>query len=185
MVCGKCKFEFCWMCLTSYKGYKHQNPQNYCPIRRFILSLFLMFLISMLNMKIVGQSETILAIEIILLRFLAVLFSVDSWILTLYFVEMRTINAITTSRRAYRSWDRTTKRKMKTGFLIVLLICEVAFRIFYAQAFVRSDDFALGMILLGIQTLIGGIFFIYKFSSRRLRNAIKRLLWLPFYFIRD
>lgn len=31
MKCEKCKYEFCWHCLGSYKGYRHEN-EWICPV---------------------------------------------------------------------------------------------------------------------------------------------------------
>ncbi|CAI2371024.1 unnamed protein product [Moneuplotes crassus] len=35
MVCQKCKYEFCWLCLGAYPGYRHKE-NTFCPIRQVI-----------------------------------------------------------------------------------------------------------------------------------------------------
>ena len=39
MVCQTCKYEFCWMCLGSYKGYRHEGIEI-CGFRVFFWFLF-------------------------------------------------------------------------------------------------------------------------------------------------
>lgn len=39
MVCSRCKFEFCWRCLHSFKQYRH-NPNFICFLKSFVVFLF-------------------------------------------------------------------------------------------------------------------------------------------------
>ena len=60
MVCGKCKHEFCWTCLGSYKSYQHSPGNNMCgrrPLFKFILYIFLILtLLSLLFSQITFPS---------------------------------------------------------------------------------------------------------------------------------
>lgn len=35
MNCNKCKYEFCWICLGHFPGYRH-TENTYCPLRQFV-----------------------------------------------------------------------------------------------------------------------------------------------------
>ena len=51
MVCGKCKYEFCWSCLGGYYSYTHSD-QRYCPARYSMLVFTIMLLMLLLNQKL-------------------------------------------------------------------------------------------------------------------------------------
>jgi hypothetical protein len=51
MVCGKCRYEFCWSCLGSYYSYTHAE-QRYCPSRYTMLVFTIMLLTILLNQKL-------------------------------------------------------------------------------------------------------------------------------------
>ncbi len=150
MVCGKCKFEFCWLCLTSYKGYIHQEKYNFCPIRVLICRFIFFGLLTFLNMKIVIISQTIREIEAVVFRVLAVLSYVDLWILTLWFFEYLMFKKLQEGRRAYSSWDRTNRRLGSIICRAALIVLQVCMRVYSTQSFIRSDEFLLGMVLLVI-----------------------------------
>lgn len=52
MNCGKCKFEFCWECLESYKSYVHA-PDSKCPLRISFLVISLVLLLLIANLKFI------------------------------------------------------------------------------------------------------------------------------------
>lgn len=47
MNCGKCKFEFCWICLSSYRGYRHEPGNEWLcsllAIVKFVLIVLAIF----------------------------------------------------------------------------------------------------------------------------------------------
>ena len=51
MVCQKCKFEFCWLCLGHYPGYRH-TEMTFWPIRKMISVLMTIYLFIALDLKI-------------------------------------------------------------------------------------------------------------------------------------
>ena len=51
MVCGKCHFEFCWLCLGAYPGYVHLE-QKYCPLRFTVLWGTVVLLTLLINVKL-------------------------------------------------------------------------------------------------------------------------------------
>jgi hypothetical protein len=51
MVCGKCKHEFCWLCLDSYYSYLHGDNNRACPFRQTALVVTFILLVVMLNQK--------------------------------------------------------------------------------------------------------------------------------------
>ncbi|CAI2367016.1 unnamed protein product [Moneuplotes crassus] len=66
MVCGKCNYEFCWDCLGHYPSYNHTEI-TFCPIRKVILLVFLLFLILSINTKICLLSELVANFEFLIL----------------------------------------------------------------------------------------------------------------------
>ena len=50
MVCQKWKFEFCWLWLGHYPGYRH-TENTFCPIRKFITFLMWMYLFMAIDLK--------------------------------------------------------------------------------------------------------------------------------------
>lgn len=51
MLCQKCNFEFCWMCLGPYPNYVH-TEWTACPLK-FLVTLFMIFgMIFILDMKL-------------------------------------------------------------------------------------------------------------------------------------
>ena len=51
MVCGKCKHEFCWFCLSPYYRYSH-TLNLFCPLRYLAGIMVMIQLLILLNMKI-------------------------------------------------------------------------------------------------------------------------------------
>jgi len=64
MSCGKCNYEFCWWCLTSYYHYRH-GPQSYCPFRYIAIIWNILFLVFMLNLKTVWSFDSIKYIQVV------------------------------------------------------------------------------------------------------------------------
>ena len=62
MVCGKCRYEFCWLCLGSYSSYQHEDS-NHCPWRWSALMMTLVFLCMMLNQKLLYFCSWVHTIE--------------------------------------------------------------------------------------------------------------------------
>ena len=56
MVCGKCRHEFCWMCLGPFPGYSH-TTKSHCPARGFCVYGVLMLIFLLLNQKLYYASE--------------------------------------------------------------------------------------------------------------------------------
>ena len=53
MNCGKCKFEFCWVCLQSYKSYRHEKgEEKYCAILCFVKALLIFVALLLLVLKV-------------------------------------------------------------------------------------------------------------------------------------
>ena len=67
MMCGKCRYEFCWSCLGSYFGYVHAE-ERYCPSRYTMLVFTIMLLIILLNQKLFYFSTYFYAFEFYLFR---------------------------------------------------------------------------------------------------------------------
>jgi hypothetical protein len=54
MKCEKCHFEFCWRCLGSYAGYKHEaGMEIYCNFKGTSYFLVVCFFLLMIGMKMV------------------------------------------------------------------------------------------------------------------------------------
>jgi hypothetical protein len=70
MVCGKCKHEFCWMCLGEYRSYTH-SENRYCPARNAMLVFSLMLSIFLLNQKLFYNVQWFYYFEFYLLKGLA------------------------------------------------------------------------------------------------------------------
>lgn len=51
MACGKCKHEFCWLCLDSFYSYQHGDNNRSCPFRQTALVVTFILLVVMLNQK--------------------------------------------------------------------------------------------------------------------------------------
>ena len=62
MVCQGCKFEFCWLCLGSYRGYQHQES-TLCPLRWLVVQILMYSAIVMLNTKMGFLFPVIFAYE--------------------------------------------------------------------------------------------------------------------------
>jgi len=51
MVCGKCRHEFCWLCLGPYPGYSH-TEERFCPSRFSALWGSIVTMIVLMNIKL-------------------------------------------------------------------------------------------------------------------------------------
>lgn len=59
VICGRCRHQFCWECLTAYPQYQHteQIGMKTCPMRGAILVLNFAMLISFLVAKVLETSQ--------------------------------------------------------------------------------------------------------------------------------
>ena len=52
VICGKCKYDFCWECLGSFKNYRHDKDGDfYCVLRQIALGFIVGGLISIAAIK--------------------------------------------------------------------------------------------------------------------------------------
>ena len=52
LVCAKCKFQFCWLCMGPYFNYKH-GGNLYCQVRRLVLEWSILAISVIMLIKIV------------------------------------------------------------------------------------------------------------------------------------
>lgn len=58
ILCLKCNFEFCWLCLGSYPSYMHIE-RTFCPLRLFVFWLMLVFSLVFINFKLVYTFDSV------------------------------------------------------------------------------------------------------------------------------
>ncbi len=68
MNCGRCKYEFCWLCLGPFFGYQHTEYQRMCPYR-YIAVVGVMFALLLIAISKIGYASAYLGTYIFTLYY--------------------------------------------------------------------------------------------------------------------
>ena len=81
MVCQRCKFEFCWSCLGSYKGYLHQE-NTHCPLKKVVAHTMILILTILVNIKLSYSSSTYKHFIYMVMYWILICIASNIWVVT-------------------------------------------------------------------------------------------------------
>lgn len=129
MVCGKCKHEFCWMCLGPFANHNHQEGDvRMCPSRFTFLSTIQVIFILLLNHKVFYSSTLY---QYVFWNFLDVINSlfISAFAIGTFFLHVPLF---------VLAYELVTKRYEKMWYVMTLVIFIANFVLGMVQYFVFS-----------------------------------------------
>lgn len=80
MTCGKCKYEFCWECLSSWHGHYNEGLKVGCPLRLVLLVTTILIFGLVFNLKMIYNWDLLFNIQSFLFYNISALIVLDLYI---------------------------------------------------------------------------------------------------------
>lgn len=193
ILCLKCNFQFCWLCLGSYPEYNHVE-KTFCPLRQFIFKSLILFSFFFVNFKLAYVYDMVSYCEKFALYYGFLMIFVNCY---LYITIMTTRGMI---KDVFR---RTWEIKVAIGFTIshsilgyAVFICPAEF--FQSVRWLLFYEVYITTIALGIcltlylafriivwilnrvkMFILAGLIFIANLKIWTYFWRLKNILWKP------